>query len=590
MRVYFQLFFILATLAPTVLLSELSLVDLCIEFAATLVKHDTIDRIYADYFTSGEGAKLPTELVEKVHKKFISSYQWVYYVPIIIPCPKASRPTITITPDSKYIIMIFNSDTIENSHSICCICEKNSLSLTQLLDISGNTISGAINMTVVAPNSAIIASATNKGKIIIWEKIELNKKTIWHCTATIATNDSIKSLEFSTDSQLLVAKTLSNNKIHIFSKNNKSLKESDSRWLINTIESETPYEEVKLSPDSQYIIATLERVSTLYLWDRATNWQLKELTGHQDIVKALTILNNGNLIVSGSEDGTLRVWERAKDWQSTLLTTYTSPIIAITKAYDDSFFVPWTEDDTLSVWQEETTVHKEKTKKSWKQTHLTGYSDTVNYMGVTPDNSSIIVGAGDTLYIYSKEKNWQNPTLAIHNSPPWTTLMPLTTFPLVARLENDTCCIWEKNDTWESTLMTDNSNNPNSAALKLNRVGIALNGSFIVSTMQTEPGIRIWHKQKKWISTYCLEHDVQPTFTIAPDSSYIASISSAGVLCIYTPGSIAYILCRLAWEKAKDTNEKQAVRNSTLFATLPEFLKERFHCPQKHESPRATSE
>jgi WD40 repeat protein len=64
----------------------------------------------------------------------------------------------------------------------------------------------------------------------------------------------------------------------------------------------------KFSPDGN-TIATASQDSTARLWDVQTGQELRRFTGHASPVENVAFSPNGNFILTGGDDGTARLWD-----------------------------------------------------------------------------------------------------------------------------------------------------------------------------------------------------------------------------------------------------------------------------------------
>lgn len=71
---------------------------------------------------------------------------------------------------------------------------------------------------------------------------------------------------------------------------------------------------VVFSPADNSLVASAGGHSDIKLWDLREN-TVKTLTGHQDKVNSVVFSPDGELLVSGSEDGTLKIWD-VSQWQN----------------------------------------------------------------------------------------------------------------------------------------------------------------------------------------------------------------------------------------------------------------------------------
>ncbi|NEP63169.1 MAG: TIR domain-containing protein, partial [Symploca sp. SIO2G7] len=84
----------------------------------------------------------------------------------------------------------------------------------------------------------------------------------------------------------------------------------------NRLDQQTRVRSVSFSPNGQLIVSGGED-GTLKLWN-ANGQPINTLQGHQKLVKSVDFSPNGQLIVSGSEDGTLKLWDSAGNRLKTL--------------------------------------------------------------------------------------------------------------------------------------------------------------------------------------------------------------------------------------------------------------------------------
>ena len=77
---------------------------------------------------------------------------------------------------------------------------------------------------------------------------------------------------------------------------------------------------------------------------------IKTLTGHTNVVQALTVLQNGNL-VSGSSDNTIKIWNPTTGALIQTLTGHTDWIWALTVLQNGNL-VSGSLDNTIKIWEQ----------------------------------------------------------------------------------------------------------------------------------------------------------------------------------------------------------------------------------------------
>ena len=60
-------------------------------------------------------------------------------------------------------------------------------------------------------------------------------------------------------------------------------------------------------------MASGSRDKTILIWDTETGVIVKNITGHTNSIRALTVLQNG-LLVSSARDNTIKIWNPLNDW------------------------------------------------------------------------------------------------------------------------------------------------------------------------------------------------------------------------------------------------------------------------------------
>lgn len=144
--------------------------------------------------------------------------------------------------------------------------------------------------------------------------------------------------------------------------------------------------ELHWDPYNNTRLYTCSADKTAALWDCETQQRLKKFTGHSGIVNSCCPSSKGSeLLVTGSDDGTIKLWDLRSPKN---LTTWnaTWPVLAVCfDEYAERVFST-SVDNQVTVWstQSNSVVYR-----------LSGHSDTVTGLAVSPDYTSLLSNSRD---------------------------------------------------------------------------------------------------------------------------------------------------------------------------------------------------
>jgi len=170
---------------------------------------------------------------------------------------------------------------------------------------------------------------------------------------------------------------------------------------------------VTISPDGQTLVSG-SYDKTIKIRHLRTGELKTTLAGHSDAVYSVAISPDGQTLVSGSSDNTIKIWNLKTDnniiriwnWElktgelktvelKTTLTGHSESVYSVAISPDGQTLVSGSKDKTIKVWNLQTGVLK---------TTLTGHSDSVNSVAISPDGETIVSGSGDNTI-----KIWRMP-------------------------------------------------------------------------------------------------------------------------------------------------------------------------------------
>jgi WD40 repeat protein len=148
---------------------------------------------------------------------------------------------------------------------------------------------------------------------------------------------------------------------------------------------------IAFRPDGQQIASAGED-GTVKLWQTDQGKLLKTLQGHEGMVKAVAFSPTGRKVASSAADKTIKIWDTAK---GTLLQTIASGSEANGLVFSRSgqIVVSAHTDCNIRLWQVST---------GQQVGILTGHSDIVHAIALSPDGTTIISGSEDkTVKVWS---------------------------------------------------------------------------------------------------------------------------------------------------------------------------------------------
>ncbi|KAF7255628.1 hypothetical protein EG68_07726 [Paragonimus skrjabini miyazakii] len=149
--------------------------------------------------------------------------------------------------------------------------------------------------------------------------------------------------------------------------------------------------DVCLSSDDATIY-TASSDKSIALWNTESAQRIKKFRGHQNIVNACGVARRGpQLICSGSDDGTVRLWDRRqKAHVQSFQNTY--QVLAVTFSDTAEMIFSGGIDNIVKGWD---------LRKLDTSMLLTGHTDTVTGLAVSPDGSFLLSnGMDNTLRVW----------------------------------------------------------------------------------------------------------------------------------------------------------------------------------------------
>ncbi|KAJ5088692.1 G-protein beta WD- 40 repeats containing protein [Penicillium angulare] len=158
---------------------------------------------------------------------------------------------------------------------------------------------------------------------------------------------------------------------------------------------------VSFSPGGKNIL-TSSGDTTIKLWDAKTGNLQKTITGHSSWVGAAVFSPDGRMIVSGSVDKTVRLWDIKTGDMLKILSGHSDSVRTVVFSPDGEQIASGSNDNTIKIW--------EKTTGNLQNT-LTGHSGWVRALAFSPDGKQIASSSSD-----GRIKLWDTKTGDLQNT------------------------------------------------------------------------------------------------------------------------------------------------------------------------------
>jgi hypothetical protein len=142
---------------------------------------------------------------------------------------------------------------------------------------------------------------------------------------------------------------------------------------------------VVISPDGEMIVSGGED-GTVRLWDRQGQLLADPFQGHQGGVYSVAISPDGEMIVSGGEDGMVRLWSRQGQLLADPFQGHEGGVSLLALSTDGNTIVSGGEDGTIRLWNRQGQPIAEPFR---------GHQGGVISVAFSPDSSTIVSGGED---------------------------------------------------------------------------------------------------------------------------------------------------------------------------------------------------
>ena len=263
---------------------------------------------------------------------------------------------------------------------------------------------------------------------------------------------------------------------------------------------------VSFSPNGRYIV-TGSYDGTAKVWNAATGKEIRTLEGHGGAVTAAGFSADSFLIVTGSADKTARVWDTAGRTIQTF-TGHTAGVTSASFSPDGRYVVTGSLDHTAKVWDMDT---------SQPVYTLAGHTDVVTAASFSPDGRYIVTGSDDnTAKVWDAASGHEMRTLSGHGDHVYSASFSPDSRYIVTASDDMTAKLWEV-ATWQD-VQTFRGH-----AKQLHAASFSPDGRYIV-TGSLDDTAKVWDVATgKEIRTLAGHTNTVYAAAFSPDGRYIVT-------------------------------------------------------------------
>ncbi|MEX0268194.1 protein kinase [Leptolyngbyaceae cyanobacterium UHCC 1019] len=185
----------------------------------------------------------------------------------------------------------------------------------------------------------------------------------------------------------------------------KSRRKATPSWhCVHTFEAMGRIYAIALSPTEPILASAIG--NTIKLWDLDTLHPLRTLTGHLDIIPAIVISPDGNLVISGSADKAITFWEIGSGRRLAKLPLHADTVLALAVSPVEKLLASSSFYDPITLWD---------MALGHKRHGLLGHSARIDALAFSPDGTLLASGSGDmTIKLWNTDTGEEIRTLVGH--------------------------------------------------------------------------------------------------------------------------------------------------------------------------------
>ena len=353
----------------------------------------------------------------------------------------------------------------------------------------------------ISPNGNLIASGGTDSTVRLWQKT----KAGWQQTKVLSHKGWVVDVAISADGNY-IASASRDRTVKLWRKNGQ---------LLATLKHPQSVSAVAISPSNT--IVSGEDTGEIKIWRK--DKLIKTLTGHTDTIQAIAVTEDGNYIVSASEDKTIKIWHKNGRLVNTL-TGHTEGVRAI--ATSQNKIISASRDKTLKIWNFNGDLI----------TTLTGHIAPVYGVDIHPTGEQIVSASADNTIKIWNLSGENLATLKGHNNRVWDVTYSPDGKSIISASWDKTIRLWQPDNNLTKNLFGHLD------------VAIAVNyGKKYIASASDDKTVKLWHHDGKLIHTFTGHNAEVYDTAIHPQEEIIVSAGADKTIRLWQPdGKILYTL------------------------------------------------
>jgi WD40 repeat protein len=206
----------------------------------------------------------------------------------------------------------------------------------------GFAISISLSDVAFSPDGRFIAASPEGYYVRVWDKQSTNLPNLLLIVDPrpgIAPSEIVR-LAFSPDGKHVMSASAAGE---------VKLSATQTGTLVKKLTGKTGLNGAAFSPDGRYI-ATAGVDKLAYLWDVELGKEIREFSGHTDILYSVAFSPDGKTIATSSADGTARLWDVQTGQELRRFTGHTASVNNVAFSPDGQFIATASDDGTARLW------------------------------------------------------------------------------------------------------------------------------------------------------------------------------------------------------------------------------------------------
>ena len=387
---------------------------------------------------------------------------------------------------------------------------------TELLTLTGHE--GEVNGCAFSPDGSFIISVSVDMSLIVWDvSTGAVRRRFRNVTRKMPYSSWLHRCAVSPDGTYAVLIHRFGNVCLMHTIHSREIKLFDEDAILS------PYTEVEccaISPDGTLLASVSGGVSTLSLWDVATQIKLKSFPAGRSGTYCCAFSRDNSFIVAAQYDKTLKVWDVATGDERMRLQGHTDIVYSCAVSPDGSFIVSTSRDRTVRIWDA-------KTGRNTRT--MVGHQASTNDCAISHDGRLIVTASADRTIKFWDARGGEVTEVPPGHSAAARACVVSSDGTFAVSASNDmTVKVWDAASGRARLTLAGHKSLVTSCA-------VSPDGSFVVSASYDRT-VRVWDARDGSAVSVFRGHALEVTnCAVSPDGAFVVSAARDGTLKIWSP-------------------------------------------------------